>query len=139
MIFRPAYNGSTRKAFVGNWTKNGFWISKLQWQTILFHPNVIARFIYHKGAPDRLEIRYSTGFSGLISALFAGYLFTLYFMHFGQVYYFLSWIAWIVIYTGYAMYSLKRMKKAIQEKIFFGLQKINKHRIRAPKRNFHFQ
>ncbi|MCB2196479.1 MAG: hypothetical protein KQH79_11515 [Bacteroidetes bacterium] len=118
LMFRQSYTGVTEKAFVGNWKDYGFWISKFRLQMLQLRPDIIAKFIYLTGTSERLLIRYSIGFSSLIFAFFIGFILTAYsLLNFEEVYYFLSWIIYILLYAGISAFALKRMKKSIKEKI----------------------
>ena len=122
LMFKQSYTGITDKAFVGNWRKYGFWISKFRMQLIDLRPDIIAKFYYQKGTSERILIRYSIGFSSFISWFFLGILFSMYMFIYGQEYYILAWTFWIILYIGLSIYSLKRMKKAIKEKIFYNVK-----------------
>ncbi len=42
LMFNQSYTGETSKIFVGNWKKDGFWISKFRRQLLDFRPDIIA-------------------------------------------------------------------------------------------------
>lgn len=118
LMFKQSYAGITEKVFVGNWKDYGFWISKFRLQILQLRPDIIAKFIHLTGTSDRLVIRYSIGFSSLVVPFFIGIILTTYsLLEFGKVYYFLSWIVWILLYAGISAFALKRMKKSVKEKI----------------------
>ncbi len=66
LIFRQSFTGVTLKTFVGNWTNNGFLISKFRMQLMQFRPDIIAKFKFlDKSDNSEVSIRYSIGFSSL--------------------------------------------------------------------------
>lgn len=70
LMFRQSYNGMTTKLFVGNWTSDGFWISKYRNQFIQLRPDIITRF-YIKEDNEGIHVvmKSSIGFSSIFTFL----------------------------------------------------------------------
>lgn len=128
LLFRQSYTGRTSKAFVGNWTKNGFWISRFRIQMFQFRPDLIANFRFYSGpALSRISIRYSIGLSSILSALFVIFAFSLPLFSLGKGGYITGLIFLSGIYIVLTVFELDSLKKAINKNILSGLEaKYNK-------------
>ncbi len=121
LMFKQSYTGLTDKTFVGNWTKDGFWISKFRRQLMELRPDIIVRFDFHKQKNQTiLKLRYSIGFSsilmGLIWILFISSAFSIPFRNGFIIVFTLFLIAYIIL----TLNCLNNTKSKIKEKIFSG-------------------
>jgi len=114
-MFRQSYNGITSKKFVGNYNKNGFWISKFKLQVIELRPDIIAKFSLLNN--DKLIIKYSIGFSSIIMAIIIGIIFSLIPFIYLDINFILTYLIWIIIYMLISKFSLNKLRKLIREKI----------------------
>lgn len=117
LMFRQSYTGETSKIFVGNWKENGFWISKFHRQLLNLRPDIIARFTYQGIKKEKLIVKFSIGLSSLISAFLVGVIFMILIIQLFNDYILESWIVFFVIYILSSRYALKKMKRAISDKI----------------------
>lgn len=68
LMFRQSYTGLTKKLFVGNWTTNGFWISKFRMQLAQIRPDIIMRFrITQDRDIVKVSLKSSVGFSSIFT------------------------------------------------------------------------
>jgi hypothetical protein len=118
LIFRQSYTGITSKTFVGNWTKNGFWITKFRMQLMQLRPDIIAKFRFNKTSENsEVSIRYSIGFSSLFIGLILITTFALPFAAFGLVGYFIGFVVMIGGYIIISKIELENIVMKINEKI----------------------
>lgn len=118
LMFKQSYTGITNKIFVGNWTKNGFWISKFKNQLIDLRPDIIARFSFcNDHNLEKVKIRYSMGFSSLFYGLFGMLIFSSFFMALGEIGFIFGIIIFWGLYYLLAIIELNRMKRKIKEKL----------------------
>ena len=102
--FKQSFTGITLKTFVGNWTKNGFWISKFRMQLMQLRPDIIAKFRFSDNSEfSLLSIRYSIGFSSVFIGLMWITMFALPFLAFGLIGYL---IGLFVMIGGYVLLSV---------------------------------
>lgn len=118
LMFKQSFTGITLKTFVGNWTKNGFWISKFRRQLMQLRPDIIAKFEFSGSSENSiLSIRYSIGFSSLLVGLMWVILFALPFSVFGLVGYLIVLVLMIGGYVLLSKIELQNLRKKIIEKI----------------------
>ncbi len=118
LMFKQSFTGITLKTFVGNWTKNGFWISRFRMQLIQLRPDIIAKFIFANNPKNSvLSIRYSIGFSSLFIGLMWITMFALPFLAFGLVGYLIGLAVMIGGYVLLSVIELENLQEKILEKI----------------------
>ncbi len=121
--FRQSYTGITDKTFVGNWTKNGFWISKFRKQLFQFRPDIIASFkIVPRNNITKIRIRYSIGFSSLFFAGMWILLASTIFIPFGTFGYIIGLFILTGLYSALSKVELDRIRDTINEKILTGFE-----------------
>jgi hypothetical protein len=120
LIFnQQSFTGHTAKSFVGNWTRDGFWISKYRLQLFNLRPDIIAKFTFFDLHDySTVSIRYSIGFSSAFVGL--AYLNLISFLlAFGGL---ISFPMGLAIMTGLygtlSVIELRHIKKVILKKIF---------------------
>jgi len=118
LIFKQSFTGYTTKTFVGNWTQNGFWLSKFRLQLFQLRPDIIARFQFKQETNKvNLSIRYSIGFSSVVLAVVIIFILSPAFLVLGALAYFIGVSAMIGLYIKLAFDELDRLEKAITEKL----------------------
>jgi len=118
LMFKQSFTGITLKTFVGNWTKNGFWISKFRMQLMQLRPDIIAKFKFADNSENSLlSIRYSIGFSSLFIGLIWITMFALPFSAFGLVGYLIGLVVMIGGYVLLSVIELENLREKIIEKI----------------------
>lgn len=118
LMFKQSFTGITLKTFVGNWTKNGFWISKFRMQLIQLRPDIIAKFEFADNSENSvLSIRYSIGFSSLFIGLMWITMFALPFSAFGLVGFLIGLVVMIGGYVLLSVIELENLQEKIIEKI----------------------
>ncbi len=118
LMFKQSFTGITLKTFVGNWIKNGFWISKFRMQLLQLRPDVIAKFNFLDNPQNCiLSIRYSIGFSSLFIGLIWIIMFSLPFSSFGFIGYMIGLTMMIGGYVLLSIIELNKLKEKIKEKI----------------------
>lgn len=119
LIFIQSFTGITLKTFVGNWTKNGFWISKFRMQLMQLRPDIIAKFKFADNSENSiLSVRYSIGFSSLFIGLIWITIFALPFIiAFGLIGYLISLAVMVGGYILLSIIELKNLREKIIEKI----------------------
>ena len=73
LIFYQTYmNSASGKLFIGNISKNGFWISKYRTQLFQLRPDILIFFKYNELANNKVKLRitYRLGFSSIVQCLF---------------------------------------------------------------------
>ena len=124
LLFKQSYTGLTDKVFVGNWTKNGFWITKFRLQLSQFRPDIIANFRFKtEGKYQHINIRYSIGFSSLIIGLWLIFMFSFLFAAFSITTYITGLGALIALYILMIRMELKVIINKINETIFERVRK----------------
>jgi hypothetical protein len=122
LIFRQSYTGYTFKAFVGNWSESGFWISKYRLQLIQLRPDIIAKFRFKDLSENSIvSIRYSIGFSSVFIGLIWIFLFSAPFVAFGLIVYLIGLALMIVFYSVLSVIELNSIKEKIVEKLFHNI------------------
>ena len=67
LLFTTIYTDNTAKVFIGNWTKNGFWITRYRKQFINFRADIVAKGTFNKtNAGINLQFEYAIGFSSIV-------------------------------------------------------------------------
>lgn len=123
LLFVQSYTGRTNKLFVGNWTADGFWISKFRMQMMQFRPDIITSFLIQEEASrKKVTMRSSIGFSSLFTGMIISMCFSLPFMAFGLTGYLIVIALWIALYAYLASMEYDRIMKAIKDHI---LQELN--------------
>lgn len=118
LMFKQSFTGITLKTFVGNWTKNGFWISKFRMQLIQLRPDIIAKFEFADNSENSvLSIQYSIGFSSLFIGLMWITMFALPFSAFGLVGFLIGLVVLIGGYVLLSVIELENLQETIIEKI----------------------
>ena len=118
LMFKQSFTGITLKTFVGNWTKNGFWISKFRMQLMQLRPDIIAKFKFvDKSENSMLSIRYSIGFSSLFIGLMWITMFALPFSAFGLTGYLIGLAVMIGSYAVLSIIELENLQETIMDKI----------------------
>ncbi|MCK3685278.1 hypothetical protein [Maribellus sp. YY47] len=118
LIFKQSYTGYTLKTFVGNWTPNGFWLSKYRKQLFQLRPDVIAKFRFEQEADKiHLSVRYSIGFSSVFTGLVIIFLFSTAFLSLGATAYLVVLVAMTALYVLLAFVELGRLEQAVKDKI----------------------
>ncbi|QQS51049.1 MAG: hypothetical protein IPM71_16525 [Bacteroidota bacterium] len=118
LMFKQSFTGITLKTFVGNWTKNGFWISKFRMQLMQLRPDIIAKFRFIDISEySELSIRYSIGFSSLFIGLMWITMFALPFLAFGLVGYLIGLAVTIGGYVLLSIIELGNLQEKILEKV----------------------
>jgi hypothetical protein len=118
LMFKQSFTGITLKTFVGNWTKNGFWISRFRMQLMQLRPDIIAKFKFADNSENSvLSIRYSIGFSSLFIGLIWITMFALPFSAFGLVGYLIGLAVMIGGYVIFSIIELENLREKIIEKI----------------------
>lgn len=109
LLFRNIYTDNTSKVFIGNWTDNGFWITRYRKQFINFRADVVAKGTF-KEANKKLQLNfnYSLGFSSVVGGLFIILFITLMLTSFGLNFF----VAILFPVTLYVIFSKREMKKA---------------------------
>ena len=124
LMFGQSYTGRTGKIFVGNWTSNGFWISKFRLQLFQLRPDIITQF-YIESEPryEKVTMKSSIGFSSLFIGLIWIVLFSIPFAAFGLIGFLVGVALMILFYSYLTSIEYDRMIKAIQNNIVVGIYK----------------
>lgn len=129
LMFTQCYTGRTEKIFVGNWTSNGFWISKFRLQLFELRPDIITQFyIESETHYEKVIMKSSIGFSSLFIGLIWIILFSLPFAVFGLIGFLVGFALLILFYSYLTSIEYDRMIKAIENYIIVGIQKWNDSR-----------
>ncbi len=119
LIFRQSYTGITNKSFIGNWTKDGFWISKFRLQLIQLRPDIIARFhLISDQSFTQIRTDYSIGFSSLFIGFLWIFLFSLLFILIGIIGYIIGTLILIIFYILLVNLEFENLRLEIRAKIF---------------------
>jgi len=122
LMFRQSYTGRTGKIFVGNWTSNGFWISKFRLQLFQLRPDIITQFyIAHETRYEKVTVRSSIGFSSLFIGLIWIFLFSTPFAVFGLIGFLAGVVLMVSFYLFLTIIEYDRMIKAIENHIVVGI------------------
>jgi hypothetical protein len=127
LMFRQSFTGLTGKLFVGNWTSNGFWISKFRLQFIQLRPDIITRFYIENEAPyEKVTMKSSIGFSSLFVGLIWMILFSVPFASFfGLTGFLVAFAIMVFFYSLLTSIEYDRMIKAIKNNIINDIHMIN--------------
>ena len=118
LMFRQSFSGVTLKTFVGNWTKNGFWVSKFRLQLIQLRPDIIAKFNFSDRTDNSIvSIRYSIGFSSLFIGSFWIAAFPLLFVVFGLIGYLIGLVLMLGLYILLTIVELNNLREKILDRI----------------------
>jgi hypothetical protein len=124
LMFRQGYTGLTAKIFVGNWTSNGFWISKFRLQLLQFRPDIFTQFyIESETRFEKVKMRTSIGFSSLLMGLIWIILFSIPFATLGLLPFLVVVALMIFFYSYLTSIEHDRMMKAIENHIIIGIYK----------------
>jgi len=124
LMFSQSYTGRTGKIFVGNWTSNGFWISKFRLQLFQLRPDIITQFyIESETRYEKVTMKSSIGFSSLFIGLIWIILFSIPFAAFGLIGFLVGVALMILFYSYLTSIEYDRMIKAIQNNIVVGIYK----------------
>jgi len=122
LMFRQSYTGRTEKIFVGNWTSNGFWISKFRLQLFQLRPDIITQFyIESETRYEKVTMKSSIGFSSLFIGLMWIILFSVPFATVGQTGFFIGVVMMLILYSFLTSIEYNRMIKAIKDNIVVGI------------------
>jgi hypothetical protein len=122
LMFRQSYTGITNKSFIGNWTKDGFWISKFRIQMLEIRPDVIVRFRFLSAiSSTKLKIRYSIGISSILQFIFLMLLAAIIIVQLGKDLLIPGLIAFAFFYLIVAGIELNGTQKKINDKILNGI------------------
>lgn len=70
LLFRNKFTEDTSKIFIGNWTDDGFWVTRFRRQIINFRADIVAKGVVEERSNDLLlHFKYSLGFSSIIGGL----------------------------------------------------------------------
>ena len=123
LIFKQSFTGITDKTFVGNWTKNGFWLSKYRYQLLQVRPDIIARFNFASNQNNtQIEIKYSIGFSSILTIIILAFPFIAAFSLWGIIGFIISLILLSLIYYILSASEYDSIKESIKEKILSGFE-----------------
>lgn len=122
LMFRQSFNGMTRKIFVGNWTSNGFWISKFRFQLVQLHPVIITQFyIESETRYEKVTMKSSIGFSSLFIGLIWIILLAAPFAIIGLIGFLVAVALMILFYSYLTSIEYDKMIKAIKNNIVDGI------------------
>ena len=126
LMFSQGYTGRTDKIFVGNWTSNGFWLSKFRLQLFQFRPDIITQFyIESETRYEKVIMKSSIGFSSLFFGLMCIILFSIPFAVFGLIGFLVMVVMMILLYSFLTSVEYQRMLKAIKNNIVVGIYMTN--------------
>lgn len=126
LMFRQSYNGITGKLFVGNWTDQGFWISRFKLQLNQFRPDIICHFnVENRPYTIKVTIRSSIGFSSLFTGMIVIILFSAPFISSGPSGFLIAVVIMTILYVCLATIEYNKMLKAIKDHIVNGIKGIN--------------
>jgi hypothetical protein len=118
LMFQQSYTGITEKLFVGNWTKNGFWISKFRIQLLDIRPDIIVKFVFLQNKPfTRLCMRYSLGLSSIIQMLLILFMGLILFIQIDKGIILYGMIIMVFFYFLIVRVELNRTERNVQERI----------------------
>ena len=125
LLFKQNYQEHTLKTFVGNWKKDGFWLTKYRKQFAQLRPNIISRFKFIESeANGRIVITYSIGFSSIFYALMLITMFASIFTVFGLLGFTIGFILLTVGYAFLASAELDFIRFSLEEKLLIGVGKV---------------
>lgn len=126
LMFRQSYSGVTKKLFVGNWTDQGFWISRFKLQLNQFRPDIICRFnIEHRSSTVKVNIRSSIGFSSILTGMIVILLFSAPFVSSGKIGFLIAVVIMTILYVCLASVEYDKTIKAIKGNIVNGINRTN--------------
>ncbi len=113
LLFRSPYTEDTSRVFIGNWMKDGFWITRYRKQFINFRADIIAKgnFI-NTQRRDKLVFKFSLGFSSILGGFFI-ILFLAYFL-ISLVPIYLAFSLPIIAYVFMTNLEIRKAKSAIE-------------------------
>lgn len=118
LIFRQSYTGLTDKLFVGNWTADGFWLSKFRLQLFQLRPDIITRFSIQKETThQKVTMKSSIGFSSLLLAMIFILLFSAPFISLGSFGFLITVVLMVIFYALLASWEYDKMMKTINDTI----------------------
>lgn len=124
LMFRQSFHGVTDKRFVGNWSDNGFWLSRFKMQLYQFRPDIISHFdIKNEPSLVKVTIRSSLGFSSLFTGLFLIVLFSVPFISSGSAGFLTAVVIMTILYICLASMEYDKMLKAIKNNIVDGISR----------------
>ena len=124
LILRQSYTGLTNKVFVGNWTKDGFWLSKYRLQLFQLRPDIITRFSIQKETTyQKVTMKSSIGFSSLFLAMIFILLFSAPFASLGTSGFLMIVTFMVIFYALLASREYDKMMKAINDTIIKDIRK----------------
>lgn len=126
MMFKQSYTGVTKKLFVGNWTDQGFWISRFKMQIYQFRPDIICRFnIENRASTVKVNIRSSIGFSSLFTGMIVIILFSTPFVSSGKSGFVIAVVIMTILYICLASVEYDKTLKAIKKNVVNGINRTN--------------
>lgn len=126
LMFRQSYNGITGKLFVGNWSDQGFWISRFKRQLNQFRPDIICRFnVENRPQTVKVTIRSSIGFSSLFTGIIVIILFSVPFISSGSRGFLIAVVIITTLYVCLASMEYNKTLKAIKDHIVNGIKRTN--------------
>ncbi len=126
LLFRQSYTGRTEKIFVGNWTSNGFWLSKFRLHLIHFRPDIITQFyIESETRYEKVTLKSSIGFSSLFFWLIWIIIFSTPFAALGLIGFLITATMMILFYSYLTSVEYDRMIKSIKNNIVIGIYMTN--------------
>lgn len=126
LMFRQSFTGVTKRLFVGNWTDQGFWISRYKLQLYQFRPDIICRFnIENRTSTVKVNIRSSIGFSSLFTGMIIIILFSAPFVSSGKSGFLTAVVIMTILYICLASVEYDKTIKAIKNNVVYGIQRTN--------------
>lgn len=126
LMFRQSYYGITGKLFVGNWTDQGFWISRFKMQLNQFRPDIICRFdIENRSSTVKVTIRSSIGFSSLFTGMIVIILISAPFISSGSKGFLIIVTIMTILYVCLASIEYNKTLKTIKDHIVSGIKRTN--------------
>ncbi|HLN74707.1 MAG: hypothetical protein ACM3O8_11170 [Methylococcaceae bacterium] len=126
LMFRQSFAGVTKKLFVGNWTDQGFWISRYKLQLYQFRPDIICRFnIENRTSTVKVNIQSSIGFSSLFTGMIIIILFSAPFVSSGKSGFLTAVVIMTILYVCLASVEYDKTIKAIKNNVVNGIQRTN--------------
>lgn len=124
LMFRQSFSGITKKLFVGNWTDQGFWISKYRLQLYQFRPDIITRFYIENGSSNvKVTMKSSIGFSSILVGMFLIVLFSSIFTSSGPRAFLIAVVIFTILYVCLASIEYDKMLKAIKSNVVDGIKR----------------
>lgn len=114
LLFKSPYTEGTSKIFIGNWLKDGFWITRYRKQFVNFRADIIAtgNFV-NTLTMNKLVFRFSIGFSGIIGGFFIILLIALILASIVPIY--LAFGLPIIVYILMTSLEMKKAKNTIEK------------------------